>query len=74
MTRGENVLYVSVGWLEFNVPFQHKYAYIRDELHVSDAATKVAGHAPDCNTNLRTLNGKLNPCLQTDRNWQRQAT
>jgi len=22
---------VSVGWLEFNVPFQHKYGYIRDE-------------------------------------------
>jgi len=21
-----------VGWLEFNVPFQHKYGYIRDEL------------------------------------------
>jgi len=20
-----------VGWLEFNVPFQHKYSYIRDE-------------------------------------------
>jgi len=20
-----------VGWLEFNVPFQHAYAYIRDE-------------------------------------------
>ena len=23
---------LSVGWLEFNVPFQHKYGYIRDEL------------------------------------------
>ena len=22
-----------VGWLEFNVPFQHKYGYIRDEFH-----------------------------------------
>jgi len=22
-----------VGWLEFNVPFQHKYSYIRDEMH-----------------------------------------
>jgi len=21
----------AVGWLEFNVPFQHKYGYIRDE-------------------------------------------
>jgi len=21
-----------VGWLEFNVPFQHKYGYIREEL------------------------------------------
>jgi len=20
-----------VGWLEFNVPFQHKYGYIRDD-------------------------------------------
>jgi len=23
-----------VGWLEFNVPFQHKYDYIRDEQEV----------------------------------------
>jgi len=23
-----------VGWLEFNVPFQHKYGYIRDEAMV----------------------------------------
>jgi len=23
---------VLVGWLEFNVPFQHKYGYIRDEM------------------------------------------
>jgi len=22
---------MQVGWLEFNVPFQHKYGYIRDE-------------------------------------------
>ena len=22
-----------VGWLEFNVPFQHKYGYIRDDEH-----------------------------------------
>jgi len=21
-----------IGWLEFNVPFQHKYGYIRDDL------------------------------------------
>jgi len=29
----ECVLYlrVTVGWLEFNVPFQHKYGYIREE-------------------------------------------
>jgi len=26
--------YVLVGWLEFNVPFQHKYSYIRDEHYV----------------------------------------
>ena len=24
-------MYVLVGWLEFNVPFQHKYSYIWDE-------------------------------------------
>jgi len=24
-------LITRVGWLEFNVPFQHKYGYIRDE-------------------------------------------
>jgi len=23
--------YYLVGWLEFNIPFQHKYGYIRDE-------------------------------------------
>jgi len=22
----------AVGWMEFNVPFQHKYGYINDEL------------------------------------------
>jgi len=22
---------VEVGWLEFNVPFQHKYGYLKDE-------------------------------------------
>jgi len=27
---------VQVGWLEFNVRFQHKYSYIRDEaVHVT---------------------------------------
>ena len=25
-----------VGWLEFNVPFQHKYGYIRDDMHVGN--------------------------------------
>ena len=29
-----------VGWLEFNVPFQHKYGYIRD-----DAGSMQAGLA-----------------------------
>jgi len=24
-----------VGWLEFNVPFQHKYGYIRDIIFLS---------------------------------------
>jgi len=26
------VMTLHVGWLEFNVPFQHKYGYIRDEI------------------------------------------
>jgi len=26
-----------VGWLEFNVPFQHKYGYIRDELNALES-------------------------------------
>jgi len=26
------MIYNLVGWLEFNVPFQHKYGYIRDEI------------------------------------------
>jgi len=30
-TCGRESLYFTVGWLEFNVPFQHKYGYIRDE-------------------------------------------
>ena len=25
-----------VGWLEFNVPFQHKYGYIRDEHRIAN--------------------------------------
>jgi len=25
-----------VGWLEFNVPFQHKYGYITDDLSASN--------------------------------------
>jgi len=28
---GKFVILLSVGWLEFNVPFQHKYGYIRDD-------------------------------------------
>jgi len=31
-----------VGWLEFNVPFQHKYGYIRDELGL------MSGLAQEC--------------------------
>jgi len=26
-----NMFSMLVGWLEFNVPFRHKYGYIRDE-------------------------------------------
>jgi len=32
-----------VGWLEFNVPFQHKYGYIRDE-----TVDENDGKNPDC--------------------------
>ena len=28
-----------VGWLEFNVPFQHKYGYARDELVLREHST-----------------------------------
>ena len=28
---GNGQLAYGVGWLEFNVPFQHKYGYIRDQ-------------------------------------------
>ena len=34
---------VEVGWLEFNVPFQHKYGYIRDERHRGNTNANVAG-------------------------------
>jgi len=27
------------GWLEFNVPFQHKYGYIRDEMNAKEIAS-----------------------------------
>jgi len=27
------MIYIVVGWFEFNVPFQHKYGYIRDEIY-----------------------------------------
>ena len=29
-----------IGWLEFNVPFQHKYGYIRDEIYWVTEETK----------------------------------
>jgi len=32
----------SVGWLEFNVPFQHKYGYIRDETKCRRGSLKLA--------------------------------
>jgi len=28
---GTRTTLVVVGWLEFNIPFQHKYGYIREE-------------------------------------------
>jgi len=31
--RPTTVIYRKVGWLEFNVPFQHKYGYIGDEIY-----------------------------------------
>jgi len=31
-----NLKLFMVGWLEFNVPFQHKYGYIRDDETVHD--------------------------------------
>ena len=40
-----------VGWLEFNVPFQHKYGYIRDEVHSLQKTTK-------CITTVKVLAGK----------------
>ena len=30
-TTFKNLIVWLVGWLEFNIPFQHKYGYIRDE-------------------------------------------
>jgi len=27
------LFYRAIGWLEFNVPFRHKYGYIRDEFY-----------------------------------------
>jgi len=32
-TRDDGVVVASAGWLEFNVPCQHKYGYIRDNWH-----------------------------------------
>jgi len=32
-----------VGWLEFNVPFQHKYGYIRDEIHPPNSIKAPTG-------------------------------
>jgi len=33
-----------VGWLEFNVPFQHKYGYIRDDhLALNNYLTATTG-------------------------------
>jgi len=35
-----------VSWLEFNVPFQHKYGYIRDEKNEPKAALNAALQPP----------------------------
>jgi len=32
--------------LEFNVPFQHKYGYIRDDLDPLTDSWRTRGHAP----------------------------
>jgi len=45
-----------LGWLEFNVPFQHKYGYIRDEQTANDKASVY--HAVTKKTNLN-LNQQL---------------
>jgi len=35
-----------VGWLEFNVPFQHKYGYIRDEPQYFTQEVHPLGNTP----------------------------
>ena len=30
-----------VGWLEFNIPFQHKYGYIRDDMKTGNADAEL---------------------------------
>jgi len=36
----------TAGWLEFNVPFQHKYGYIRDKLEWMDSDNKFQTRSP----------------------------
>jgi len=42
--RGKCTCLSQVGWLEFNVPFQHKYSYIRDTLNLTLAAFLLSSH------------------------------
>jgi len=53
--------YQVVGWLEFNVPFQHKYGYIRDD-HTT--------WYPDASSRLATTDApKIGGCPRFWRGW-----
>jgi len=64
-----------VGWLEFNVPFQHKYGYIRDEQCNVTEELKAGGKDDVCKWWLVSTSAYLrirNVGLQEIRNIRRR--
>jgi len=53
----------TVGWLEFNVPFQHKYGYIRDEGLRAEMQHSRPFCATVCKTVRPVLSGRCPVCL-----------
>jgi len=59
------------GWLEFNVPFQHKYCYIRDKLlHVALQLLLCLGITSTGTQDKKTSPKQLCNCLDNSTVFQ----